>query len=255
MIKEELDPSFENANTKMLSVLRRRRGRASIGTPSIDYTGKTHLEMTAVDGRSLREIIEIKEKARNKAILSEDEKKYVEVAEKRIYEDVVSDFFYQAFRLGIFHTDLHEGNVFCDPQNRVTEIDHGQAGIEDSIDRRNALIQYTLGIALKQPTLIGNAVAAFSPGVSSVDVENYLHSQPNYLRALTRFLTERNVQGSINRYTKALVNILPYTQKLDSFTLQRLMLPYISSRSIIFDILKTFPNIATETTSRIVARR
>src|SRR5690606_34745457 len=49
---------------------------------------------------------------------------------------VVQSFLWQSMRCGVFHADMHPGNLFVDRQGRVVAIDFGIIGRLDKETRR-----------------------------------------------------------------------------------------------------------------------
>lgn len=266
MITEEFNPQNEQRNTqeigqgrkrpamkrKALEILKIKQKEAptKVSVPEVEFAGDGHLEMSRALGFSLAKVEEVKAKVERGEILNEEESKYKEIDLKVVHEAVVSDFFEQAFTTGVFHTDLHQGNIFVDVNGDITEIDHGQVGREQSAKKRRALVEFVVGLSKNEPGLIAKAVSEFSPDIDLEAIQSLLTKQStgdnNLLTATTKFISDNNIKGSINRFTKAMVNVYPYMQNIDEATLSNIMLPYIADATVIFDLERAIPGIVTE---------
>jgi len=54
----------------------------------------------------------------------------------RLANDLIRGFLAQALDHGVFHADLHEGNLFVDPQGRLIAVDFGIVGRLGLLERR-----------------------------------------------------------------------------------------------------------------------
>ncbi|MEI7653472.1 MAG: AarF/UbiB family protein [bacterium] len=263
MIAEELDTTFEKANTNVISQRRKRLPQeANIQTPTIKHGSRRHLEISIAQGISLQDLEAAKGKSKNNEPLTEKEKSAIEIDIKEVYKKVVSDFLHQTFRLGIFHTDLHQGNIFIGPQGVVTEIDHGQVGFIDSIDQRDDLVKLVLSLALNDMKMASQAIAPFcveektSDDIQKkrVDIQSFLMKQPDLLMGISKYLSQEGVEGNINRFIKAFINISPYLAMVDKRSLAKMFLPYITSKSIIFDIGKIITSRFSDRLIKVVPK-
>lgn len=271
MIAEEFDPRNEKRNVeeikrgrgkpmirkRVMDVFRVKPGQvvAGVKVPEVDFAGDAHLEMSKAMGVSLSRIEELKARKAKGETLLEQEQIYADMDLTAVHQAVVADFFHQTFASGVFHTDLHQGNIFVDPEGNVTEIDHGQVGRELSPTKRRALVEFTIGLAKNESRLIAKALSQFAPQVEPSEISGYLTSQmttSNILTAATRLVSQYNINGSINRFTKAMVNIYPYMSQLNEEALQQVMLPYLADPIVIFDLEKTVPGMITEPIREVV---
>jgi predicted unusual protein kinase regulating ubiquinone biosynthesis (AarF/ABC1/UbiB family) len=244
MVSEELDLTYEKSNSKLISFFR-KRGQSPIASPIISHAAPDILEMEIVRGVSLAKIEE--EMKNGNSMISE--KKL-----RDIHGKVMDDFFMQFMKFGIFHTDLHQGNIIYDHEtDQIVELDYAQSGIEDSKRGREFLFLFTLGIMVRDYELIADACCYFKQGIHPNEVIEFLnkHGRTDLINATTRFLSEKDYNGSIVRYSKALANIVPYARDLGKIRLAMIAMPYISpeilrrcfpaSTSIIHALLKTNP--------------
>ncbi len=273
LITEEINPQVEAANIARIQQSRSgANGSTKVGSPELIYTGANHLEMKRAEGISLAKLEQIAEKKARGEALDTTEQQYADVDIYKVYEDIVSDFFHQAFVEGAFHADLHQGNVFVSPDREITEIDHGQIGTETSTERKNALVKYVVGAVLKQPTLIAQAISKFGD-IPPQEIEAYLADQPDVLLGVSKFLSQHQATGSINRFTKALINVYPYMEKLKGIssdekvnlgtynmlvpesiksmldqnaTLALMLKPYVTNRAMLMDIARSLPNVLSQ---------
>ncbi len=275
MITEEFNPRNEQKNIqdieqgrrrpaikrKALEVLRIKQPETPtrVTVPQVDFAGDAHLEMSRALGMSLARVEEVKTKAGRGEVLTEEEIRFAQVDLKAVHEAVVSDFFEQAFTTAAFHTDLHPGNIFIDPNGDITEIDHGQVGRERAGQRRKALVEFSVGLARNEPRLVARAISKFAPTMTVESIQNALSVQQattnNLLNTTTGFISNNNIQGSINRFTKAMVNVYPYMRDLDEVTLRNIMLPYVADAAVIFDLEKAVPGMVTEPVKEVIATK
>lgn len=278
LITEEINPQVEAANIARIQESRSIKGGSKVGSAEILYVGANHLEMKRANGISLARLEQIAAKKAKGEALDEVEQQFASVDIFEVYEDILSDFFHQAFIEGAFHADLHQGNIFISPNQEITEIDHGQIGTETSVKRRNSLVKYVVGAVLKQPTIIAQAISEFG-STPLQEIEAYLSNQPDILLGVSKFLFEHQASGSINRFTKALINIYPYMEKLkgkssgqkinlgtigmfmpdsvktllnQNATLTLMLLPYVANKAMLVDISRTLPTLQAQQRARTV---
>ncbi len=239
MIAEEVDLSYESSNIRVINFFRRKHG-STIKSPEVTHRGKTHVEMSLVSGVSLVKVEDVQNKIRNGTPLSPAEQKLASINIKSIYKRIVEDFFLQAFKAGAIHTDLHQGNIFINPEDEsIHEIDYGQTAIEDSSNKRDALLLISLGLTSSDITLLAQGLSPFSR-IAPKEIEAYLTaSNEPLLSATTKFLSQNKVRGSVIRYMKAIANILPYIQELDFKTQLEITLPYLQKPKLWKKIMKS----------------
>lgn len=239
MISEEVDLSFESANMRVINFFRRKHG-STIGSPEVTHRGKTHLEMSLVSGISLAKVEEVQNKIRNGTPLTPAEQELAGINVRSVYKRIVEDFFLQAFKAGAIHTDLHQGNIFINPDDEsIHEIDYGQTAIEDSSDNRDAFLLISLGLTSSDITLLAQGLSPFSHITPKEIATCLTESNEPLLPATTKFLSQNKVQGSVIRYMKAIANILPYIQELDFKTQLEITLPYIRNPKLWRKLMKS----------------
>ncbi len=86
-----------------------------------NYTSENVMTLDWVEGISIRETSELKEKKFNT---------------KKIAEDVIQNFLRHAVRDGFFHADMHQGNIFIDENGHIVPIDFGIMGRLDKLSKR-----------------------------------------------------------------------------------------------------------------------
>ncbi len=86
-----------------------------------NYTSENVMTLDWVDGTSIRETQELKNKDFNT---------------EKIAEDIIQNFLRHAVRDGFFHADMHQGNIFIDNDGNIVPIDFGIMGRLDKISKR-----------------------------------------------------------------------------------------------------------------------
>lgn len=243
MVAEELDPSYERSNTRVIHVAR-RKSQAGIDTPEIIHTSARHIEMTKASGVSLKDLHRIIEAQRAGRPLTEEEQKYLTVDLQVVSKAITKDFFHGVFRLGMWHTDLHDGNIFVSPSGEVTIIDHGQVGMEDDLARREGLFRFMAGVALQDPKTVADAIVEFVPEVSAQQILRQISDgHGDMLGRITSVIAELGVKGSLNRFTKALVSAKPILDQLDNRTLLKMCIPYARSKKTLMTVARSVPSV------------
>ena len=86
-----------------------------------NYTSENVMTLDWIDGISIRETQELKNK---------------NFDTKKIAEDIIQNFLRHAVRDGFFHADMHQGNVFIDKDGQIVPIDFGIMGRLDEMSKR-----------------------------------------------------------------------------------------------------------------------
>ena len=86
-----------------------------------NYTSENVMTLDWVDGVSIRETEELKNK---------------KFSTKKIAEDIIQNFLRHAVRDGFFHADMHQGNIFIDNDGQIVPIDFGIMGRLDKMSKR-----------------------------------------------------------------------------------------------------------------------
>ena len=86
-----------------------------------NYTSENILTLDWIDGVSIRE----KQKLENKNINT-----------NKIASEVIQHFLRHAVRDGLFHADMHQGNLFIDNTGQIITVDFGIMGRIDKLNRR-----------------------------------------------------------------------------------------------------------------------
>jgi ubiquinone biosynthesis protein len=117
----ELDLRFEAAGADELRLAMATDGY--ISAPGVVWTGvaKRVLTLDWAEGEPLS----------NPAVLDRPG-----LDRRRVAADLIRGFLAQALDHGVFHADLHEGNLFLDPQGRVIAVDFGIVGRLGPLERR-----------------------------------------------------------------------------------------------------------------------
>ncbi len=86
-----------------------------------NYTSENVMTLDWVDGVSIRETEELKNK---------------KFSTEKIAEDIIQNFLRHAVRDGFFHADMHQGNIFIDNDGQIVPIDFGIMGRLDKMSKR-----------------------------------------------------------------------------------------------------------------------
>ena len=86
-----------------------------------NFTSENVMTLDWVDGVSIRETEELKNK---------------KFSTKKIAEDIIQNFLRHAVRDGFFHADMHQGNIFIDNDGQIVPIDFGIMGRLDKMSKR-----------------------------------------------------------------------------------------------------------------------
>ena len=117
----EMDLRFEAAAAN--EYLENTKNDAGFHVPKIywNYTGEEILTLDWIDGISIRETEELKNRKINT---------------KNIASDLIQHFLRHAVRDGFFHADMHQGNLFINNGGQIVPIDFGIMGRLDKLNRR-----------------------------------------------------------------------------------------------------------------------
>jgi len=86
-----------------------------------NFTSENVMTLDWVDGVSIRETEELKNRNLNT---------------EKIAEDIIQNFLRHAVRDGFFHADMHQGNIFIDNNGLIVPIDFGIMGRLDKMSKR-----------------------------------------------------------------------------------------------------------------------
>ncbi len=86
-----------------------------------NFTSENVMTLDWVDGISIRETQELKNRNFNT---------------QKIAEDIIQNFLRHAVRDGFFHADMHQGNIFIDTDGQIVPIDFGIMGRLDKMSKR-----------------------------------------------------------------------------------------------------------------------
>lgn len=229
MVIEETDVMRESENTRIIDEFRKKSG-GSIKTPRIIYASETgrFIEMSRIEGISLEEIFEHKEKIHGNKYIHSNEDPYRDIDLTEVYEKVLKDGFWQVFRLGRFHTDLHPGNIRTEPASTVSEIDYGQSAQEDDQQKREAMLTYSLGLYCDDTRLVSRGLSWYS-GISYEEIKKYFREHKGQIpKVTTQFLSDYKVGGSFNRFLKAFTALTKYIEEVGPMTRLTLPIPHVA---------------------------
>ena len=118
---QEMDLRFEAAAANEYA--ENTKNDVGFRVPKIywNYTSENVMTLDWVDGISIRETEELKNKEFNT---------------EKIAEDIIQNFLRHAVRDGFFHADMHQGNIFIDNDGQIVPIDFGIMGRLDKMSKR-----------------------------------------------------------------------------------------------------------------------
>lgn len=248
VVKQELNPSFEAAHTKLFEVVNKSTGY-DILVPQIIFTGQHHLEMSKAKGMSLQEFLQKREIALQKkqstgSVLTNEEMEILAIDMNKVNERIVGNFMSLAFKKGIFHTDLHTANIFIEPQGvnaLLTQIDNAQIGIEDDVEKRRTLALFTLGMFTQFAPLIASALHTYDPSISTHEVYEKLKAGTNFELTLPQIISELTSNSSVQSLVKGIGSIAENMRGLKPEQILRLLMPYIVNEGNLEAILHATP--------------
>ncbi len=117
----EMDLRFEAAAANEYA--ENTKNDAGFRVPKIywNFTSENVMTLDWVEGISIRETQELKNKNFNT---------------EKIAEDIIQNFLRHAVRDGFFHADMHQGNIFIDNNGHIVPIDFGIMGRLDKMSKR-----------------------------------------------------------------------------------------------------------------------
>lgn len=126
-IRKEMDFVLEASN--MVRISRNFKGDERVVIPQVfwDYTTPRVLTLERIEGTKVDDIDEL-------AVRGIDCKKVAQL--------LTDIFFAQVFRFGLFHADLHAGNIFVIDENRIGLVDFGIVGrvTDDMIEKLSNIL-------------------------------------------------------------------------------------------------------------------
>ena len=117
----EMDLRFEAAAANELFENTKKDKNFLVPKIYWNYTTKKILVLDKIDGISIRNISEIKEK---------------NIDLEKLSKNLIQHFLRQAVRDGFFHADMHQGNLFVNNQGDIIPVDFGIMGRLNELNRR-----------------------------------------------------------------------------------------------------------------------
>ena len=157
-LTSELDFSVEVANTEAMAQVIGSSG--SLHVPKVYSALSTRRMFVAewIDGVRLREARPLFDG--------------LAIDRFNLARTLLESFLSQILETGVFHADPHPGNVLVRPDGSLALLDFGSIGRLDSA-QQSALRQAILGIALRNPTILADALVDLSPTIEKVDVDAF----------------------------------------------------------------------------------
>ena len=235
LVRVELDPFVESANTKVLRKLRSRHTADWVQVPEIIFRSDKHIEMSMAPGYSLQSLLE-----------GDVPEQYKQVNWKQVCFLIVRDYFQQVFEFGMFNADEHAGNVFvrlkaslkkliksssADESPPVTVIDHGAVGFAGSQERKKVFFLFGLGFELQDESMVSEAlfnILTNSEFKSAEAVKQRLRELPGTLfENAVELLVLSGKGADLILFAKGLAALFPLIEKLSLFDKMRIAMPYI----------------------------
>ncbi len=224
-VEEELDPTNEAFNTKLMNRFRLSRLKNGIKIPRIVKKHRDFLIMTLAKGRSL-------------ASLQENPLAGVDLS--TVSFKIVNDFFKQVFVAGLFHTDEHAGNIFVQflkgkKEPQITIIDHGQVALIESSKSKSMLLKFFLGFLRKDIRMIAATVKQTidlkNEGKSVISEKDIIARLSGGIDALIdktlELLVEHDCGYELARFSKGILSIYSMIEELTPMQKMRIFLPFI----------------------------
>ena len=117
----EMDLRFEAAAANEYAENTKNDVGFRVPTIYWNFTSESVMTLDWVDGVSIRETEELKQRNLNT---------------EKIAEDIIQNFLRHAVRDGFFHADMHQGNIFIDKDGFIVPIDFGIMGRLDKMSKR-----------------------------------------------------------------------------------------------------------------------
>lgn len=115
-LSREMDYINEASATTLIAEAFRDRPEIRVPRVFWDLTGPRVLTLGRIEGLSIDRILDPDEEA-------------VPIDRKLVARRLAETYFDQVFEIGVFHADMHPGNILIDPPATVGLIDFGQTGI------------------------------------------------------------------------------------------------------------------------------
>lgn len=160
---------------------------------------------------------------------------------KSIYRLIVQDFLYRALEVGVWHSDLHEGNILVSRlgvQRRVITkddlvlIDFGQIGTVSSSEKKVNAACLLTGLALSDKEEVSKAIfnALIDKGTHDVKtIERELSKRSgNLSKSALEVISRLKVDDYLTNFLKAVLSILPSLKSLPLKEQYELVSPYLS---------------------------
>lgn len=157
-----------------------------------------------------------------------------------IHSVLVKDFLHRAFVVGVWHSDMHDGNIMVSrsgivqrvvSENDLTLIDFGQIGIADSDVKRGNAARFLTGLAMFDRDEVALAVHEAlldKTGITVDDLKAQLPLNPSkFQEATSKLLAKYKVEEYLTNFLKASINVLPYLRVLPIESQFDLISPYM----------------------------
>lgn len=156
-IRKELDFVLEASNIMRIAKNFSRDKRIVIPDVYWDYTSPKVLTLSRIEGTRIDDIETLKQRGIDTARTA------------RLLTDI---FFAQIFKFGLFHGDLHAGNIFVVDEGRIGFVDFGIVG-RISDDMMEKLANVFMGIVREDYKLLVESYLEMGVVSESVDVEGF----------------------------------------------------------------------------------
>ena len=177
--KNELNFLTEARNINQFRKIHKKQAKIKIPEIYMPYTSEHVLTMEYLEGKKLSEL--------NKYAVS--------VSRKALSKDIIDLALYQIFRAGVFHADLHPGNVLLMHGNKLGLLDFGIVGKVDPDARRKGLELY-VAIIKRDITAIKNTLLSYGTPSAETDLEEF-HN--DVIRTVSKWYGESLAQARVTR--------------------------------------------------------
>ncbi|GAB6076284.1 ABC1 kinase family protein [Desulfurobacterium crinifex] len=245
----ELDLTTEAAYMELFRKFSNKEPSLYVPEVIWELSKKNVLVIEFINGRKLNEIDDLPEERREK--LAKD---FVRIVNRTVFE------------LGVFHGDLHPGNIFLLENGKLAFIDFGIVG-RLSPDTLSAFFAFSIGVMNKDPDLIVNALRRIGAITEDINVsllkrEILIFLDKYYNRPLSQIDAEKLFYEELSAARKfkiilpeelvILMKTIAHTESIarliyEDFRLPPLLKPYlkkIAPRMLLDEIKRKTVNIS-----------
>ena len=194
LVLEEIDFRFEALNQVEIALASEAAGQdfVSVPSPIPHLTREDVFVMTRAEGVPYDRALDA----------------YPDVVDgERLLQLAVTGTLEHMIAYGIFHGDLHAGNVLIDPRGDFSLIDFGIAGRIDA-EQRAATVQFVVGFARNDTVMQLKGLQQFGAVPPGADLDDLARQLEDQLNAVDPSLLAREGDFTVDKLGQALGSIL-----------------------------------------------